>query len=113
MAERNLPDLGRLSSQLAEHNRRLTNYIDALPGRMDKLVEAALDKDWPELRRQTDYLACSSIVFGCPEMTQAAQRVATEAGKPANDLAIKRSLIRLLARCGSFKPSSVAAPSRA
>lgn len=98
-----LHSLGRLSAQLSSHNQRLKKYLEALPRRVDRLVAATMHKDWDEVRRAGDFLACSSVIFSCGAMTQAAERVCLEANKPDNDAAIQRSVVLLVEQCEAMQ----------
>ena len=108
MSQQNLPDLRAMSRRLADHNNRVTRYVEALPRRVDKLVEATRSRDWSEVRRLSEFLACSSDIFGCSEVAQAAHRVCQEVDEPDNEMAVKRSVIRLISSCGAL-PEQVAA----
>jgi hypothetical protein len=102
MSQKNLPDLRTVSRRLADHNHRVARFVEALPRRVDKLVEATLARDWSEVRHLSEFLACSSDIFGCTEVAQAAQRVCKEVDEPGNDVAVKRSVIRLIGSCGAL-----------
>ena len=110
MSEKNLPDLRTMSRRLADHNNRVARYVEALPRRVDKLVQATLARDWIEVRRLSEFLACSSDIFGCMEVAQAAQCVCKQVDEPDNEVAVKRSVIRLIGSCGAL-PQQVAAES--
>ncbi len=97
---RRLPDLGGMSRQLAAQNDRLRNYLDSLPRRVDQLVEAAAREEWTEVRRVCEVLASTSVVFDCPQLTDAARRVCHEIEQPNNKRGVRESLLRLISRCG-------------
>ena len=105
----NLPDLGKISNQLATQNARVQRYIDTLPKRIDSLVAAASSGDWREVRRLGEFLATTSVIYDCNEITHAARRMCAELDGPAEPIAVKRSLVRLIAKCGSARAASVTA----
>lgn len=107
-----LPNLGKISDQLASQNARISRYVDSLPRRVDSLVHAAIDSDWAEVRRLGDFLAATSEVYGCCEIRDAARRLCLEIDRPRNDLAVKRSLVRLIAKCGVARVPKAASASR-
>ena len=107
MSQQNLPDLRTISRRLADHNGRVARFVEALPRRVDKLVEATQARDWSEVRRLSEFLACSSDIFGCTEVAQAAHSVCKEVDEPDNEVAVKRSVIRLISSCGVL-PEQVA-----
>ncbi len=107
MPPRNLPHLGRISQRLADHNSRVARYVEALPARVEEVVAATRMRDWSEVRRLSEFLACSSDIFGCAEIAQAADRVCREVDRADDELTIKRSVIRLVSLCGRL-PESVA-----
>lgn len=110
MSQQNLPDLRTISRRLADHNGRVARFVEALPRRVDKLVEATQTRDWSEVRRLSEFLACSSDIFGCTEVAQAAHAVCKEVDEPDNEVAVKRSVIRLIGSCGVL-PEQVASAS--
>jgi HPt (histidine-containing phosphotransfer) domain-containing protein len=103
MTTRTLPDLGRLSNQLVAHNARIGRYLETLPKHVDKLVQAMEAGDLSEVKRLSDFLASSSVMFDCPEMTEIAQSVCDAVDKPNNETEIKRSVMRLISVCGSVR----------
>lgn len=116
MSRTPLPNLRSLSAQLAAHNDRVRRFVDGLPGRVDKLVAASQAGDWPEVKRLSEYLACSSDIFGCQDVAAAAQAVVDAAGRPNNELLVRQKLIRLIGRCGMVggptAPAQMATTSR-
>ena len=106
------PDLTSLNSQLAANTARVSQYVETLTTRVDKLVEATMAEDWQEVRRLSDHLAQNSINYGYPAIGARARRVCDETDKPGqaeeNVLEIKRSVLRLIGACGrAKKPSGV------
>ncbi len=96
MAKDQRTDLAHLSSALAANNARVARFADGLTRRIDQLVEAALQEDWEEVRRVSDFLARSGDAHGYSELAQLAETVRDETQKPENQLAIKRSILRLI-----------------
>ena len=110
MFQKPFPDLRSTARRLADHTKRVARFIEGLPRRVDKLVDATRARDWSEVRRLSEFLACSSDIFGCTEVAQAAQRVCQEVDTADNDVAVKRSVIRLVGSCGAL-PDQLAADS--
>jgi hypothetical protein len=107
-----LPDLKTLSNRLAAHNGRVARFVDGLAARVDQMVAATSAGDWGEVRRQSEYLAYSSDLFGCRDVAQAAQAVFRATDAPHDELMIRRNVIHLVGRCGAVndaaKPSKPA-----
>ena len=106
------PNLAELNSQLAANASRVSQYVDTLTARVDRLVEATMSEDWPEVRRLSDHLALSSNSYGYEAIGERARRVCDEMDKPGNPetnvLEIKRSVLRLIGVCGRARqPGSV------
>lgn len=111
MTTRTLPDLGRLSHSLATDTVRIGRYLESLPKHVDKLVQATEAGDWNEVKRLSDFLASSSAMFDCPEMTAVAQSVCEAVEKPNNETEIKRSVMRLIGMCGAIRRPMAEQPS--
>ena len=103
MADEIRRDLAHLSSTLAKNNARVARFIDSLSRRVDQLVEAALQEDWEEVRRVSDFLVRAGDTYGFPALVECAQRVCDETSKPKNQLGIKRSVVRLIGSCGKSR----------
>lgn len=101
MAHLNLPDLRKSTAQLSADNARIMKFTDGLPSRVDKLVAAALAKDWTEVRRLAEYLMRSSEAYGCPNVSSCAQQMCDELDKPDNNVGIQQGLVRLIGACGT------------
>ena len=101
------PDLTSLNSQLAANTARVSQYVETLTARVDRLVEATMTEDWQEVRRLSDHLAQSSNSYGYEAIGERARRVCDEMDKPdkpeTNVLEIKRSVLRLIGACGRAK----------
>ncbi len=111
MTTRTFPDLGRLSNQLVADNARIGRYMESLPKHVDKLMQATEAGDWNEVKRLSDFLASSSVMFDCPEMTAIAQSVCEAVDKPNNEIEIKRSVLRLISACDSIRRPMAEKPS--
>jgi len=76
------------------------HYMETLPMRMDRLVEAALLEEWHEVRRLSDMMLQRAREYGYTELADCAADVCREAAKSANELGIKRSIVHLISSCG-------------
>ncbi len=103
MGEERRHDLAHLSSTLAKNNARVARFIDSLSRRMDQLVAAALQEDWDEVGRVSDFLVRAGDTYGFPALVESAQHVCDETKKSENQLAIKRSIVRLIGSCGKSR----------
>lgn len=103
MAEERRHDLAHLSETLAKNNARVARFVDSLSRRIDQLVEAALQEEWEEVRRVSDFLVHAGDTYGFPVLVESAQQVCDETKKPENQLAIKRSIVRLIGSCGKSR----------
>lgn len=74
--------------------------METLPARLDRLVEAALLEEWDEVRRLSEVLLERAQEYDYPELAECAAAVAREAARSANELGIKRSIVRLVSSCG-------------
>lgn len=101
------PDLAGLNSQLAANTARVSQYVETLSTRVDRLVDATMAEDWQEVRRLSDHLARNSNNYGYEAIGERARRVCDEMDNPgdaeANVLEIKRSVLRLIGACGRAK----------
>ena len=104
------PHLAELNAQLAANAARVSQYVETLTARVDRLVEATMTEDWREVRRLSDHLAQSSNNYGYEAISERARRVCDEMDKPgdpeANVQEIKRSVLRLIGACGRAKRPS-------
>jgi dihydrodipicolinate synthase/N-acetylneuraminate lyase len=86
MAEMLIPNLADLTAKLTADNERVTRFADTLPPRIESIVEAAMDEDWAEVSRLTDYLSRTCNVYGFSNIAQAAsevtQSIRSDAGAP-------------------------------
>ncbi len=98
------PDLAKLSARLAANNARVDAFLNSLPSRIDRLVEAALDGDWDSVRRMSEYLAMSGEACDCPELAARAMAVASDAKTAADSTSLRRGVLRLICECGKARP---------
>ena len=96
------PDVNRLSGQLAGDNDRVACFVHGLMTHVDQLVAASQENDWQEVRRVSEFLMRSSPVYGLPELARRAELVCRALEDPTNIVEIKRSLVRLVGKCGSI-----------
>ena len=94
------PDIATMSRTMAVDHARAAKSIDILAAGIDRLVMAAAERDWSRVRQISRELADESRSRGHRGVTARAERVHEEAGKPDNDVAVRRSLIRLIGTYG-------------
>jgi hypothetical protein len=99
----NLPDLSKLNQNLAQDNARVGNFVDNLMERIDSLLEATESENWDEVERQSNYLSSSGLAYGFAEIAKSAQRVCEALEDRNNPTEIRRSMIRLVGRCGAAR----------
>lgn len=100
MQQHSGPDVAQLATRLASDQARVAEYVDTLVNRLDELVAATGRADYHEVRRISGEIADAGRASGHRAISALAQRVCDEAHQPENDLAVKRSLIRLIGTCG-------------
>lgn len=109
MAETLIPNLADLTAKLTADNERVARFADTLPPRIESIVEAAMDEDWTEVSRLTDYLSRTCNVYGFANIAEAASQVAesirADAGatSAATQIASKetrRRVVRLVGLAG-------------
>ena len=94
------PDIATMSETMAANHARVAESIENLAARIDGLVEAAAAEDWHAVGQLSRELAENSRSLGFRAVAALAQRVDAEAHKPNNDVAVKRSLVRLIGTYG-------------
>ena len=98
------PDLAKLSSRLASNGARVDAFLNSLPSRIDRLVEAALHGDWEKVQQMSEYIALSGQACNCPELAAKAQAVAEEAKTSVDSTSLRRGVLRLICECGKARP---------
>lgn len=98
------PDLQSMSKQLARNNARVVDFLDGLPSRIDRLVEAAEEEHWAEVRRLTEYLDRAGEAHGQAEISRRAQIVCRQLDDPRDEIKLKQSIVRLIGSCGTARP---------
>ncbi len=96
----NRPDIGRMTTQLAADNIRIDRFIDSLPGHVDQIVTAALDEDWNEIRRQSNYLADGGMEYGYTQLAQSARDLSEVMTKQSNDIEMRRGVVKFIGAYG-------------
>ena len=94
------PSIASMSRTMAADHARVAKSIDVLAASIDGLVAAAAERDWHAVGRISRELAEDSRSQGYRGVTALAERVHEEAHKPDNDIAVRRSLIRLIGTYG-------------
>ena len=94
------PDIRRLTAKMARDNDRVTCFVHGLTRHVDRLVSASQMTDWKEVRRVCEFLMKSSTVYGLDEIAQSAQRVCRALDDSEGSDEVKRSLLKLVGRCG-------------
>jgi hypothetical protein len=97
-----LPNLSSVNRQLAGDVNRVVNFIDTLPMHVDNLLAAAQAQDWPEVARQSEYLAVTGEECNLQEICEAAKAVQM-AISADHRLMARRAVLKLVFRCGSAK----------
>ncbi len=100
MDQKPRPNIATMSRTMAVHHARAAKSIDVLAAGIDGLVAAAVRRDWHAVGQISRELAEDSRSQGYRGVTALAERVHEEAHKPDNDIAVKRSLIRLVGTYG-------------
>lgn len=98
------PDLAKLSARLAANNARVDAFLNSLPSRIDRLVEAALAGDWDQVRQVSEFIALSGAACDCPELAAKAEVVANEAKQATDSTTLRRGVLRLICECGRARP---------
>ena len=109
--EPNYPDVHQAAARLAANQARVRQSVESLSDQIDTVVAAAARLDWSEVGRLSCHLAATSRGDSYRALSAMAQNVYDETTKPANELGIRRSLIRLIGTCGrtgQARPGSAA-----
>ena len=75
MPESLIPNLSELTARLTADNDRVARFAETLPPRIESIVEAAMDDDWTEVSRLTDYLSRTCGIYGFANIAKAASEV--------------------------------------
>ncbi len=106
------PDISQLSAKMARDNDRVACFVQGLAAHVDRLVEASQKNDWDEVRRVCEFLMMSSSVYGLSKVSHSAESVCRALEQPTNSVEVKRSLLKLVGRCGSARRRRPMAGSR-
>lgn len=98
------PDLAKLSARLAANNARVDAFLNSLPSRIDRLVEAALDGDWQKVQQMSEFIAMSGQSCNCTDLAKTAENVAEQAKSASDSTTLRRSVLRLICECGKARP---------
>ena len=93
------------ATRLAANHARVVQAVEGLAPQIDELVAATVRHDWNEVGRLSWHMAVRSRSGGYRALSAMAQKVYDETTRPANELGIRRSLIRLIGTCGRTGPS--------
>ena len=99
------PNIGAMSEAMAVNHAQAAKSIDVLTAGIDGLVAAAAKQDWHAVEQLSGTLAKESRSQGYRGVTAHAERVHQEAHKPDNEIAVRRSLIRLIGTYGRSRVS--------
>lgn len=102
MNSANLPNLSSINQKLAGDTQRIEKFLGSLPFHVDNLLASAQAQDWPEVRRQSEYLASAGKACTLQEVTSAAVAV-QKAIDDDNLLMARRSVVSLVSKCGTAK----------
>lgn len=94
------------SRELADGASRILEWVQGLPSLADRLVAAALDRDWREVDRLSEQLAALN-----EEPYERVSRLASELrrdlAKADNERGVRRRLVRLIFECGRIDPRNL------
>ena len=97
-----LPNLISINQQLASDAQRIGKFLDTLPFHVDELLASAQNQGWPEVRRQSEYLAAAGEACSLEEVTSAAVAI-QKAIEKDNFLLARRNVVALVSKCGAAK----------
>lgn len=100
MAENLIPNLADLTARLTADNERVARFADTLPPRIESIVEAAMNDDWAEVSRLTDYLSRTCGVYGFKNIAQAAFQVTESIRTEQGGKETRRRVVRLVGLAG-------------
>ena len=105
MADALIPNLSELTARLMADNARVARFADTLPPRIESIVEAAMNDDWPEVSRLTDYLSRTCGIYGFANIAEAASQVTEsirtdQGGAKATSKETRRRVVRLIGLAG-------------
>jgi hypothetical protein len=97
------PLLSQQADQLARNNARTLQATDRLIEAVDQILKAMAEGNWTELRASCESLAMSAESRGWTEVQAATADVQQALDGAGDEQRIRRSVIRLIARCGRAK----------
>ncbi len=97
------PNISGLSDRLASQNRRVEGYLEGVLGRLDRLIDAALARDWEGVRHWSLEITRSSEVREEDDVRLSADRVLEAAHQATDDVELKRRVMTLIAACGKAR----------
>ena len=101
------PNLARISNRLAANNSRVSEFIEGLALRVDKIVAAAQDENWQEVRRVSGNVAEGGSAMGLTDLAAAARQVCEDLdgdnGDMNKDIQVKRGIVKLIGQCGKAR----------
>src|SRR5436190_5013757 len=100
MPESLIPNLADLTARLTADNERVTRFADTLPPRIESIVEAAMNDDWDEVSRLSDYLSRTCGVYGFKNIAIAASQVTESIRTDQGNKETRRRVVRLVGLAG-------------
>jgi hypothetical protein len=100
MPESLIPNLADLTARLTADNERVTRFADTLPPRIESIVEAAMNDDWAEVSRLSDYLSRTCGVYGFKNIATAASHVTESIRTDQGAKETRRRVVRLVGLAG-------------
>ncbi len=94
------PDIASLNARLGAQNSRVRHYLEGVVGSLDRLIDAALDRDWEAVRHWSREISQSAAARPDAEILQSAQLVLEAADRAENEKELKRRVMKLIAACG-------------
>lgn len=100
MPDAMMPNLSELTARLTADNERVSRFADTLPPRIESIVEAAMNEDWNEVSRLTDYLSRTCGIYGFANIAQAAGQVTESIRADQGGKETRRKVVRLVGLAG-------------
>lgn len=100
MAEPALACLAELTARLSADNERVARFADSLPPRIESVVDAAMEEDWAEVSRLTDYLSRTCGVYGFADLAKAASEVVESIRADQGAKETRRRVVQLVGIAG-------------
>lgn len=94
------PAFSAAFESLSQNQGRVAAAVDALDRQIQALISAAVREDWEKVAFVSRHMAAMGRAEGRRSLAALAQQVYEDASQPNNEVAVKRSLIRLIGTHG-------------